>query len=361
MGNFLPIGGIVAGSAFGLQGQPLAVPATSTPAATTQTIDWSSGINQTLSLASATGDVVLTLSNPVAGQTYTLEAKQAAGSPFWNLIWPSNVFFNGGVLPVMTRAASAVDKFSLYYDGTNYLAETLQKFAQILQPLPELSTVALHLVADDYVSGATTWTSRDASATVFTKTGTLAVAATAQFPGRKGITGWGDANYFSGTFPKVSVALSLEVVYVTPSSIAGYQQIIGSAAHATAGTMECWNSWNGTAAKYFWPQNSTAANSAAGSATAPANVTSKPLMITGTLTSGTNNLIVYYNATVDAATATFGTFAGAGNTTWYIGTQNGGNSLPSDASILEIIIHNAVLSPAQITARAAQFNSLRGY
>lgn len=91
---------------------------TVTPSGTTQTIDWDDGNGATIDLGSATGDVTLTLSNPVAGRMYTLIVIQGATAR--NITWPASVVWPAGVDPILSQDEDAVDKFTFYYDGTNY-------------------------------------------------------------------------------------------------------------------------------------------------------------------------------------------------------------------------------------------------
>lgn len=91
------------------------------PAGTTQTVDWSNGSIQKISLASATGDVTLTLSNPAQGVTYRLFSIQGATPR--DLIWPASVLWANGQKPILSQANGAVDIIQLYYDGTNYYGD----------------------------------------------------------------------------------------------------------------------------------------------------------------------------------------------------------------------------------------------
>ena len=89
---------------------------------TTQTIDWNNGNVQILSLGSASGNVTLTLINPVAGATYAIKVIQhptAAKS----LVWPAAAKWPGGTAPTISTGASAVDLITLYYDGSVYLGD----------------------------------------------------------------------------------------------------------------------------------------------------------------------------------------------------------------------------------------------
>ncbi|MCK4857893.1 MAG: hypothetical protein KAT58_08000, partial [candidate division Zixibacteria bacterium] len=92
---------------------------TETPTGTTQTIDWDNGNVEIIDLASATGNVTLTLSNPEIGARYEIKVIQDATTPR-NLVWPAAVKWPGGTAPTISAGASAVDWIYLTYDGTNY-------------------------------------------------------------------------------------------------------------------------------------------------------------------------------------------------------------------------------------------------
>jgi len=99
-------------------------PVIHTPSGTTQTIDWNEGLSQSIDLGSVTGDVTLTLSNPVAGQSYMIPFIQGA-TPY-DVVLPSNVLIAGGAAPTtlqLTVIDDAIDTLTLWYDGTNYLAQ----------------------------------------------------------------------------------------------------------------------------------------------------------------------------------------------------------------------------------------------
>jgi hypothetical protein len=87
------------------------------PSGTTQTVDWNNGNLQKLSLASATGDVTLTLSDPVAGGLYVLFVLQGAAPR--DLIWPAGVKWPQAQKPILSTANGAVDMVILIYDGTD--------------------------------------------------------------------------------------------------------------------------------------------------------------------------------------------------------------------------------------------------
>ncbi len=94
------------------------------PVGTTQTINLNNGNQQVLDLSGASGNVTLTLSNPLPGATYVLKVKQHASSAK-NVVWPGTVIWSSGEAPEITTSANAIDIFSLWYDGTNYYAARL--------------------------------------------------------------------------------------------------------------------------------------------------------------------------------------------------------------------------------------------
>lgn len=103
------------------------IPSTLTTAGTTITVNWSSGVFQVIDLQGATGDVTLTLSNPLGGANYRLKVIQ--GSTARNLIWPAAVKWPAGLAPTISVTNDAIDMIYLDWDGTNYLASFRQAFA----------------------------------------------------------------------------------------------------------------------------------------------------------------------------------------------------------------------------------------
>ncbi len=79
---------------------------------TTKTIDWDDGNVQFLDM---TGNVTLTLSNPISGFAYTLVVKQGAGSQ--TITWPAAVKWSGGTAPTLSTGASDIDVITLVYNG----------------------------------------------------------------------------------------------------------------------------------------------------------------------------------------------------------------------------------------------------
>ena len=90
----------------------------SVPTGTTQTINWNNGNSQTMNLGSATGNVALTFTNPVAGATYFLRVVQGATPR--QVSFSTVVKFPGGTAPTLTATASAVDTIVIFYDGVSY-------------------------------------------------------------------------------------------------------------------------------------------------------------------------------------------------------------------------------------------------
>jgi hypothetical protein len=102
---------------------------TVTPAGTTQTINWNSGTSITVDLGSASGDVTLTLTNPIAGYWYMIQFIQ--GSTVRDVVLPSTVLIPGGSAPTtlnITEVDDAIDCLTLFYDGTNYMGQFTQAF-----------------------------------------------------------------------------------------------------------------------------------------------------------------------------------------------------------------------------------------
>lgn len=94
---------------------------TMAPAGTTQTMDMDDGVTQKLSLASATGDVTLTINNAVAGGLYRLFIIQGATPR--NILWPASFRWPQGVPAILSTGSGAIDIVEMYFDGTNYYAD----------------------------------------------------------------------------------------------------------------------------------------------------------------------------------------------------------------------------------------------
>lgn len=101
--------------------------ATLTPVGTTQTIDWNTGMIHKLNLGSATGNVTVTLSNPIAGASYRIFVTQGATAR--SIVWPAAVKWPQGQTPILSTANGATDSLELYYDGTSYFAQWQVNFS----------------------------------------------------------------------------------------------------------------------------------------------------------------------------------------------------------------------------------------
>ena len=92
---------------------------TVTPAGTTQTLDLNLGNVQVLDLDTASGDVTLTLSNPLKGSRYLIFIIQ--GFPARDVIWPANVKFPQAQKIIVSTTDLAKDYVEMYFDGTDHL------------------------------------------------------------------------------------------------------------------------------------------------------------------------------------------------------------------------------------------------
>jgi len=92
----------------------------------TATIDWDNSNNQTLSLTS--NITSLTLSNPIAGASYSLAITQA-GTGSYTITWPASVKWPGGFAPILSTGVGEIDVISLFYDGTNYYSVAALNFS----------------------------------------------------------------------------------------------------------------------------------------------------------------------------------------------------------------------------------------
>lgn len=123
-GQQIPTGGIVDGA---ITNAKLATAirvievATLTPLGTTQTVDFDDGRKQTIDLGSATGNVTVTLSNPVAGETYRIKILQGATARV--IVWPASVLWAQGAEPTQYHQVNSKNIVFMEYDGTNYYAD----------------------------------------------------------------------------------------------------------------------------------------------------------------------------------------------------------------------------------------------
>ena len=97
-----------------------------TPPGTTQTINWATGNTHYIDLGSATGTVVLTLTNPAQGGNYLIKAHNNVSGV--NIDWPLSVFWPAGSPPTISADAVSQDVIVLHFDGVNYFARIYQGF-----------------------------------------------------------------------------------------------------------------------------------------------------------------------------------------------------------------------------------------
>lgn len=110
------------------------------------TITWNlaNGANSTVTLA-GTGRT-LSISNPVAGQTYRMRIVQDGTGSRTIGTWPSNILWPSGTAPTLSTTASSIDMVTLYYDGTNYYG----KCDLLFKPIPTNVSVYAYDNQTDY-------------------------------------------------------------------------------------------------------------------------------------------------------------------------------------------------------------------
>jgi len=93
------------------------------------TISWNvtNGGNAVVTLA-GTGRI-LSISNPVAGYTYTIRVIQGSGGSKTITTWPTNTKWPGGVAITLSTTAGDYDVINFFYDGTNYYATYQNDFS----------------------------------------------------------------------------------------------------------------------------------------------------------------------------------------------------------------------------------------
>lgn len=87
------------------------------------TVVWntSNGSNATITLAGT--DRAVSISNPVAGQTYRLKIVQDGTGNRTIGTWPSNTMWPSGIPPALSTTAASIDMVTLYYDGSYYYGD----------------------------------------------------------------------------------------------------------------------------------------------------------------------------------------------------------------------------------------------
>jgi hypothetical protein len=105
------------------------IPATMTPVGAIQTVDWSLGQWQKLSLGSTAGMLTLTFINGIAGTVYTLQITQHAAVPV-NITLPVACIFPDAIPPVMSQGVLAKDTWVFAYDGVYYETNVGQTYGR---------------------------------------------------------------------------------------------------------------------------------------------------------------------------------------------------------------------------------------
>ncbi len=97
------------------------------PTGDIQTFNLATGRNWTIDLADASGDVNVTLNNPTEGKYYMIKVIQ--GPVARDIIWPSEVLWQGGTVPVISIVEDDLDLIQLMWDGANYLGMFGQEYS----------------------------------------------------------------------------------------------------------------------------------------------------------------------------------------------------------------------------------------
>ena len=98
-----------------------------TPTGNTQTINWNNGSVIDLILSSATGNVTLTLSNPISATTYLIEVTNGATAR--NLIFPAGTLQAEGGSNTYVGIANTKDLIAVMWDGTNYFINVSRNYS----------------------------------------------------------------------------------------------------------------------------------------------------------------------------------------------------------------------------------------
>lgn len=95
-----------------------------TPESATVAVNWQSASKQKVRL---TDNTTLTFTAPDGTGHVMLIVKQDATGGH-TVTWPAAVKWPGGIAPTLTSAANAIDVFTLYYDGEDYLGNASYDF-----------------------------------------------------------------------------------------------------------------------------------------------------------------------------------------------------------------------------------------
>lgn len=97
------------------------------PSGTTETLTLDKSFCHELELDSASGNITLTLSNPIPRQAYIIKIIQ--GVTARTVTWPGTVKWPGGTAPVISTTNNDEDLITLWWDGTSYYGNFQQAYA----------------------------------------------------------------------------------------------------------------------------------------------------------------------------------------------------------------------------------------
>jgi hypothetical protein len=239
-----------------------------------------------------------------------------------------------------------------------------------LAPLPcDASTSCdLHFVADAW-SGSGNWTSSDSNAWVAVKTGSPTKQASG-FPGRSEITSFSTLNFFSAATSNShslvsGTSFTYEALIKFPAGdVTGSVAIVASSARFSSGSA--------TASVYSaggFRSGDTHARDGTGdySSSQFGNFATlgRYYLFSWVYDVSAQKTFFYVNGTAQGSAFTWSRGAPAGplSTTFDIGECAAFPGLPfnNGGATLEILRHRSALSSATVLARAALFNTLRGY
>ena len=238
-------------------------------------------------------------------------------------------------------------------------------YGAYLNPLTDAGTADLHLVADDYTSG--NWASRFGGYTaVLTGSVTKQISG---LPGRYELTGFTAANAFkiaanAAHTLQAADTITYEFIVKTPvtftaiTAVAGY---VDTTAVNICNLAYLTNSGgNGEFAQY-----NTVGGTYLGGTVAAWNVADKYNLVTVVWDVAAPRREVYVNGTsVGLANTVSGTLSPQ-NTDLGIGARWSAAAAAFqnawDGKIVEIMRHRSAFNGATVTARATQFNALKGY
>lgn len=231
-------------------------------------------------------------------------------------------------------------------------------------------TTDLHLVADDW-SGSGNWASRLGGYTA-TVTGAPTRSATTQFPGRYEIGGFTTTAAFrlpanAAHTVQTNDTITYEWIVKTPTAVAAAKTIGG---YLSAGVTQVFNmgyvsTITGNMESILY---NTAVSPYLGSVAGAAwQMTAKYNLFSLVMAIAAPRYEVYINGvSVLADTSTSGVLSPT-NTDFGIGARWSGasasfqNAWDSNGTIMEIMRHRTAFSAATVAARAATFNTLKGY